>query len=123
MGDPPSYTGGNRIGRRILSVSFLPDPGRERVWGIGHSRTYRLAEAPSVANTIEALVDKYGEPHVHKGLSTANFIRGVPAGQRTRAEEDTSELQYLKRISAPVFRLEKNNNIEYSKPQKQKQDI
>ena len=83
MGDPPSYTGGNRIGRRILSVSFLPDPGRERVWGIGHSRTYRLAEAPSVANTLEALVDNSGDPQVHKGLSTANFIRGVPAGQRT----------------------------------------
>ena len=83
MGDPAAHTGGERVGRRILAVSFLPDPGRERIWGITHYRTYRPTDAPSAANTIEALIGKYGEPHVHKGLGTANFLRGVPAAQRT----------------------------------------
>ena len=103
MGDPAPHTGGERVGRRILAVSFLPDPGRERVWGIHHYRTYRLAEAPSVANTIEALIDKYGEPHLHKGLATANFIRGVPSAQRTSGG---SMLWYWNDAGAPMDRRE-----------------
>ncbi|WP_106639243.1 hypothetical protein [Allosphingosinicella vermicomposti] len=83
FGDPSPFTGGERLGRRIMAVSFLPDTNRERAWGIYHYRTFRPGEGPLVANTIEGLVDKYGEPNLHKGLAKANFIRGVPASEGT----------------------------------------
>lgn len=103
VGDPAEHTGGERVGRRILAASFLPDPAHERVWGISHHRTYRPAEAPSVANTIEALVDKYGEPHVHKGLSKASFIPGIPAAQRTSGG---TMLWYWNDAGAPMDKRE-----------------
>lgn len=77
-------TTGYPANTRSLAVVFLPDPGNERAWGISHLRTYGAGTGPSTANTIEGLVRKYGEPVMHSGLATANFIKGVPSSQQTR---------------------------------------
>lgn len=84
-GGPGSVvTSGMQPNFKVVAGAFTPEPGEEKLWGIHYLRTYGASTGPSTANTIESLVDKYGEPMFHKGLTTASFIKSVPMSQKTR---------------------------------------
>lgn len=80
----PVVTSGMQPNVKMLAGTFTPEPGQEKLWGIHYVRTYGSSSGPSTANTIESLVEKYGEPMFHDGLTTASFIKSVPNSRKTR---------------------------------------
>ena len=66
-----------------VAVVFTPEAGKERVWGTGVSHKYAPADMPSVANTMRALADKYGNTSWMSDMSHAAFLPGVRQDQRT----------------------------------------
>src|SRR3546814_1863703 len=86
-----------------IVVAFTGMPEQEVAGSIWRRTVFAVGKYPTVASVIDALTQKYGEPHIGQTESGYYSMSHRTGATNLRSEEHTSELQSLMRISYDVF--------------------